>query len=80
MTEVNRKRIIIADDQPIVRMGLKLLLEQTSDLCISGQASNPGELFEKLEEQSFDLVILELFLPGKDSLDVLTEIKKRFKY
>ncbi len=79
MSEVNRKRIIIADDQPIVSLGLKLLLEQTSDLCICDQASEPEELFEKLDEQSFDLVILELFLPGKDSLDVLTEIKKRDK-
>ena len=79
MTEVNRKRIIVADEQPIVRIGLKLLLEQTSDLCIYDQASNPEELFEKLEEQSFDLVILELFLPGKDSLDVLIEIKNRDK-
>ncbi|MEI6683913.1 MAG: response regulator transcription factor [Bacteroidota bacterium] len=79
MTEGNRKRIIVADDQPIVRMGLKLLLEQTSDLCIAAQASNPAELFEKIEEQSFDLAILELFLPGKDSLDVLIEIKQRKK-
>ena len=79
MTDGNRKRIIVADDQPIVRMGLKFLLEQTSDLCISAQASNPAELFELLEEQSFDLVILELFLPGKDSLDVLIETKQRNK-
>jgi two-component system, NarL family, invasion response regulator UvrY len=75
MTELNRKRIIIADEQPIVRIGLKLLLEQTPDLCIWDQASNTVELFEKLEEQSFDLVILELFLPGKDTLDVLIKIK-----
>ena len=79
MTVLNRKRIIVADDQPIVRLALKLLLEQTSDLCISGQASNPVELFDKLEEQSFDLVILELFLPGKDSLNVMIEIMKRNK-
>ena len=79
MTDFNRKRIVIADDQPIVRRGLQLLLEQTSDLCICDHASNLSELIEKLKEQSFDLVILEHFLDTQDSLGVLIEIKKRDK-
>ncbi|NJK95391.1 MAG: response regulator transcription factor [Bacteroidales bacterium] len=74
------KRVIIADDHAVVRTGLQLILEETEDLAIVDEATNGAELLSKLEKQSFDLVILDISMPGKDALDVLKEIKNRWEH
>ena len=50
------KRIIIADDHAIVRIGLKLVLDETDDLSIVDEVSTGDELLLKLEKNTFDLV------------------------
>ena len=69
------KKIIIADDHAVVRTGLQLIFDETSDLSIEDEALTGDELLEKLKSNTYDLVILDIFMPGKDSLDVLKEIK-----
>lgn len=71
-------RIIIADDHAVVRTGLQLILDETDDLSICDEACNGQELLTKLENGKFDLVILDISMPGKDALDVLKEIKSRW--
>lgn len=73
--ETTLKRIIIADDHAVVRTGLQLILEETTDMCICGEASNGDELIGKLRNGNYDLVILDISMPGKDSIDVLKEIQ-----
>ncbi len=73
------KRIIIADDHAVVRTGLQLMLDDTSDMRICDEASNGNELLEKLRHNSYDLVILDISMPGKDAMDVLKEIKTHWK-
>lgn len=68
-------RIIIADDHAVVRTGLQLILDETSDLSIVDEARNGQELLDKLYSNEYDLVILDISMPGKDALDVLIEIK-----
>jgi len=68
------KRIIIADDHAVVRTGLQLILDETSDMSICDEASNGNELIDKLRENQYDLVILDISMPGKDAMDVLKEI------
>ncbi len=70
-----QKKIIIADDHAVVRTGLQLILEETLDLVIAGEARNGNELLEKLKEGSYDLVLLDISMPGRDALDVLKDIK-----
>ena len=69
------KRIIIADDHAVVRTGLQMILDETNDLSICDEATNGQELLEKLRHNEYDLVILDISMPGKDALDVLREIK-----
>jgi len=69
------KRIIIADDHAVVRTGLQLILDDTTDMAICDEASNGQELLEKLGRNSYDLVILDISMPGRDALDVLKDIK-----
>ena len=71
----NLKRIIIADDHAVVRTGLQLILDETSDMSICEEASNGYELLEKLRSNKYDMVILDISMPGKDAMDVLKEIK-----
>jgi len=73
--ETQLKRIIIADDHAVVRTGLQMILDETTDLCICGEASNGYELLEKLKTDNYDLVILDISMPGKDTIDVLKEIQ-----
>ena len=75
MVEKPVKQIIIADDHAVVRTGLQLILDETTDLCIYAEATNGQELIDKLRDNHFDLVILDISMPGKDALDVLKEIK-----
>lgn len=73
------KRIIIADDHAVVRTGLQLILDGTDDLEICDEAATGQELIEKLEKNNYDLVILDISMPGKDSMDTLNEIKNRWE-
>ncbi len=68
-------KIIIADDHAIVRKGLKQILEDTLEMIVSDEASNGAELLDKLRQQTFDVVILDITMPGRSGLDILKDIK-----
>lgn len=72
-------RIIIADDHAVVRTGLQLILDETPDLSIEDEARNGQELLDKLQANAYDLVILDISMPGKDALDVLIAIKAQWE-
>ena len=71
--------IIIADDHAVVRTGLQLIFEDTTDLSIEDEARDGQELLDKLAANRYDLVILDISMPGRDSLDVLSAIKATWK-
>lgn len=68
-------RIIIADDHAVVRTGLQLIFDGTNDLIIEDECSNGNELITKIKQKNYDVVILDIAMPGKDAMDVLKEIK-----
>lgn len=68
-------KVLIADDHAIVRRGLKQILAEEHDLEI-GEASAPPEVLAMAREQTWDIVVLDLDLPGKSGLDVLKELKQ----
>ena len=73
------KQIIIADDHAVVRTGLQLILDTTCDMVISEEASSGDELLEKLRANQYDLVLLDISMPGKDAMDVLKEIRANWE-
>lgn len=75
---MNQKNIIIADDHAVVRTGMQLILEDTFDLTIAGEAKNGNDLLEQLKVHQYDIVILDISMPGLDALDVLKEIKSQW--
>ncbi|MGE5893339.1 MAG: response regulator [bacterium] len=67
--------ILIADDHSIVREGLKQILAGIPDMIVTGEASNAQEVLDKVRKDSFNVVVLDIAMPGRSGLDILKEIK-----
>ncbi len=70
-------KIFIADDHVIVRRGIKQILSDESDIIISGEASNTEEIMDHLFDTEWDILILDITMPGRNGLDALIELKQR---
>lgn len=71
-------RILIADDHPIIRHGLRQILSEAPEATDVGEAKNAADLLTAIRAQSWDLILLDLALPDKNGLEVLKEIKRSF--
>jgi two-component system, NarL family, invasion response regulator UvrY len=71
-------RILIADVHPIVRTGIKRILEETPDLSIAYEATNAEELMEMLGKETVEMVLMEVSLPGCDTFDTMKKIKQQW--
>lgn len=69
------RRVLLVDDQPIVRHGLRELLLTRSDLEVVGEASTTSEAFERQRELGPDLVITEVMLERGSGLDLIKQMK-----
>ncbi|MEI8243043.1 MAG: response regulator transcription factor [bacterium] len=70
-------RILIADDHAIFRQGLRLLLENDIPGLALGEAGDAAEVQRVLEQGTWDLLILDIDLPGRSGLEVLRDVRAR---
>jgi DNA-binding NarL/FixJ family response regulator len=70
----NAIRVLVADDHPIFRDGLRKLLESEPDVAIVGEASSGSECIQLLGKLKPDILLLDLRMPDKDGLAVLEEV------
>lgn len=69
-------RAIICDDHPIVREGVRVLVNASRDIVLEDEASNGSELLEKIRRRAFDVIILDISFPeGSDGIDILKAIR-----
>ena len=66
--------VFIADDHEIVREGLKKIIERAGDLRVAGEAGDGVEALRAVREGRFDVVVLDLAMPGLDGLEVLATL------
>ncbi|WP_426330160.1 response regulator [Pedobacter sp. R-06] len=69
------KKILIADDHSAIRTGIKQICTIDFPSVEFGEAMNYGEVFQKLKENDWDILILDIGLPGRNGLDILKQIK-----
>ena len=67
-------RLLIADDHPVVREGLKRLIGDTSDMEVVGEAVNGVEVMQKLREHPVDVLLLDISMPGGNIIDTLQRV------
>lgn len=70
-------RILIVDDHAIVRKGLIQILEDEPEFFIVGEAKDAEEALDKIRQEKWDLVILDISMPGRSGLEVLTVITEQ---
>jgi two-component system invasion response regulator UvrY len=69
-------RVLIADDHAIVRGGLKEILLRELEGVTCGEAENGQQVLDQIESQDWDLLILDITMPGRGGLDVLKTVKE----
>jgi DNA-binding NarL/FixJ family response regulator len=69
------RKILIADDHAVVRTGIKQLLMDLAEPFVMQEAQDGTEVLEKLQKERFDLILLDIAMPGKSGLEILKEIK-----
>lgn len=69
-----RLRILIVDDHPVVRRGLKEILAEAPDVAEVGEAEDPQQARDLVSSHRWDVVVLDLGLPGRGGLEVLKDL------
>lgn len=69
-------KVLIADDHPLFRRGLKQLLLSVSDAWQMDEAGNGHEILDCVRREDYDLVILDIGLPGRSGLEILEDIMR----
>jgi two-component system invasion response regulator UvrY len=69
------KKVLIADDHPVVREGLKQIINKSNDLRVAAEAANGYEVLQKVKKEHYDVLVLDINMPGKDGIDVINDLK-----
>lgn len=67
--------VLIADDHQLIREGIKYMLSEVPEIGTIGEAKNAVEIFEQIEMRPWDVLVLDINLPGRSGLDVLKELR-----
>ena len=68
-------KILVVDDHALIRKGLKQLLEDRSDMQVTGEAETGLQAINMIHKRHYDLVLLDIALPDKHGVDVLKQLK-----
>jgi DNA-binding NarL/FixJ family response regulator len=66
----NPIRVLLVDDHAVVRNGVRLMLSCEDDIVITGEASNCQEALRLLQDQEFDVALLDIAMPGRNGLEL----------
>ncbi|MCK6204313.1 MULTISPECIES: response regulator transcription factor [Bacillaceae] len=71
-------RILIVEDQVIVRQGLRMIIEQDGAFSVAGEAENGQEAIEKMESHGADIILMDIQMPVMNGIEATRMIKKRW--
>jgi two-component system invasion response regulator UvrY len=72
-------RILIADDHAVVRQGVKKILVEELGNIIFGEAQNGAEVLELVEGKKWDILIMDISMPGRSGLDILKDLRREYR-
>lgn len=78
MTEKNKIKVLIVDDHPLVRYGIKTLFETYDDVTLIGEAENGREAIEMCEKCNPDIVLMDMVMPVLDGVEATAQLIKRW--
>jgi DNA-binding NarL/FixJ family response regulator len=76
---MERFKILIVDDHPILRKGLGMVIDQEQDLVVIGEAEDAQGALEMIDTLNPDLVIVDLALPGVDGIELIKTMKLKYR-
>jgi DNA-binding NarL/FixJ family response regulator len=74
---MNKTRIVLADDHPVVRHGVRSLLQSHPELTVIGEASDGIETVQMVEKLLPDVLVVDLMIPGLNGLEITRQVKQR---
>lgn len=75
---IMRRRILIADDHSVLRQGLVLIINGQTDLVVAAEAGDAHALMTSLTKEKFDLLILDITMPGQSGLDLIGQVRSLY--
>ncbi len=76
MLDTGKIRVILADDHPVVRAGIRALLERADDILVVAEASKGDEVFSLIEKLAPDVLLLDMEMPGLSGVEVAMQLKR----
>ncbi len=73
-----KSRIMIVEDHPIFRLGLRELINQEDDLLVCGDAEDSCKAWDEIQRLKPDMVIVDISLNGRDGIDLVKEINNHY--
>lgn len=70
-------RVILADDHPVVRTGIRTLLQQAEDIVVVAETGNGSEVFKLVEQLAPDILLLDMEMPGLSGVEVAMRLKEQ---
>ena len=70
-------KLMVADDHPVVREGLKKMFEKSSNIEVTGEARNGQEVLNKVKNNEYDMILLDISMPGRNWIEVLKELREQ---
>ncbi|WP_291381605.1 MULTISPECIES: response regulator transcription factor [Achromobacter] len=70
--------VMLADDHTLLRAGLRRLLEHAGGISVEGEASNGLEAVKLLGQRPWDLLVLDMSMPGRDGVDLIRQIRHEY--
>ena len=68
-------KLIVADDHPIFRAGIVQILQNSPDIVVECEVDNGLDLINRIRERMFDVIILDMYMPGRSGIDLIKQIR-----